>query len=92
MLTDHTRSFQNSLVTDTGLSDFHRMTVTVMKVYSTKLRPKLGHYRDFKKFSNETFRDELLTNLCHIAFNYDNFIKMANRSSLLVRSSKEKVY
>ena len=27
MLTNHPRSFQNSLAIDTGLSDFHRMTV-----------------------------------------------------------------
>ena len=47
MLTNHSRSFQNSLEIDTGLSDFHRMTVTVMKAYIPKLRPKLVNYRDF---------------------------------------------
>ena len=79
MLTNHPRSFQNLLAIDTGLSDFHRMTVTVMKAYSPKLRPKLVNYRDFKKFSNEAFRDELLTNLCHSGPNYDDFIKLVNR-------------
>ena len=73
------RSFQNSLAIDTGLSDFHRMTITVMKAYSPKLRPKLVNYTDFKKFSNESFRDELLTNLCHNAPNYDDYIKLVNR-------------
>ena len=79
ILTNHPRSFQNSLVIDTGLSDFHRMTVTVMKTYFPKLCSKLINYRDFQKFSNAAFRDELLTNLCHIAPNYDDFIKMVNR-------------
>ena len=79
MLTNHSRSFQNSLAVDTGLSDFHRMTVKVMKAYSPKLHPKLVNYRDFKKCSNEAFRDELLTNLCHSAPNYDDFIKLVNR-------------
>ena len=60
------RSLQNSLAIDTGLSDFHRMTVTVMNAYSPKLRPK-----------HEAFRP--LTNLCHSAPNYDDFIKMVNR-------------
>ena len=55
MLTNHPSSFQNSLAIDTGLSDFHRMTVTVTKAYSPILRPKLVNYRDFKKFSNEAF-------------------------------------
>ena len=41
MLTNHPRSLQNSLAIDTGLSDFHRITFTVMKAYSPKLRPKL---------------------------------------------------
>ena len=41
MLTNHPRSFQNSLSIDTCLSDFHRMTVTVTKPYSPKLRLKL---------------------------------------------------
>ena len=50
-----------------------------MKAYSPKLRPKLVNYRDFKKFSNEAFRDELFTNLCHSAPNYDDFIKLVNR-------------
>ena len=79
MLTNHPRSFQNSLGTDTDLSDFHRLTVTVMKAYPPKLCQKLVNYRDFKKFSNVTFRDELLTNLCHSTPNYDDFIKMVNR-------------
>ena len=55
------------------------MIITVMKAYSPKLRPKLVSYTEIKKFSNEAFRDELLTNLCHIAPNYDDFIKMVNK-------------
>ena len=79
MVTNRPRSFQNSLAADTGLLDFDRMTVTVMKAYSPKLCLKLVNYRDVKKFLNEAFRGELLTSLCHIAPNYDDFIKMVNR-------------
>ena len=92
MLTNHPRSFQNSLAIDTDLSDFHRITVTVMKAYSPKLHPKLVNYRDCEKFSNKAFRDELLTNLYHIAPNYDDFIKMVNRVLDRHVSCKEKVY
>ena len=35
--------------------------------------------KNLKKSSNEAFLDELLTNLCHSAPNYDDFIKMVNR-------------
>ena len=31
ILTSYTRSFQNSCVFQTGLSDFYKMTVTIMK-------------------------------------------------------------
>ena len=79
MLTNHPRSFQKSLAIEIALSDFYRMIITVMKAYSPKLRPKLVSYTEIKKFSNEAFWDELLTNLCHIAPNYDDFIKMVNK-------------
>ena len=52
MLTNRQRSFQNSCVVDTGLSDFHRMTVTVLRSYFIKVEPKIIMYRDHKSFSN----------------------------------------
>ena len=36
-LTNRKRSFQNSCVIDTGLSDFHKMTVTVLRSHLHKL-------------------------------------------------------
>ena len=36
ILTNHPRSFQNSTVFETGLSDFHKMTVTIMEASPTK--------------------------------------------------------
>ena len=36
----------------TGLSDFHKMTVTVMKTTFQKLDPKIIHYRDYRKYCN----------------------------------------
>ena len=41
MLTNRNRSFQNSCVTDTGLSDFHKLTVTVLRSYLDKLGLKI---------------------------------------------------
>ena len=60
MLTNRNRSFQNSCVIDTGLSDFHKMTVTVLRSHLNKLGPKIIHYRDYKSFSNDVFRSELV--------------------------------
>ena len=57
--TNSQRSFQSSRAIETGLSDFHRMTVTVMKASFRKLKPKVIHYRNYKRFCNESYRNEL---------------------------------
>ena len=35
-----------------GLSDFHKLTVTILKSYFKKLKPKELIYCDFKNFSD----------------------------------------
>ena len=56
MLTNCPRSHQNSNAIETGLSDFHKMTVTVLKTYFKKQEPKVITYRNFNNFSNDVFR------------------------------------
>ena len=56
ILTNSPCSFQNSCVIDAGLSDFHRMTVTVMKATYEKLKPRTANYRGYKNFCNDTFQ------------------------------------
>ena len=63
ILTNNPNSFQNSGVIEIGLSDFHKMTVTVMKTRFEKLKPNVMHYRDYRKFSNERFRKNLISHL-----------------------------
>ena len=60
MLTNKNRSFQNSYVIDTGLSDFHKVTVTVLRSHLKKLEPKIIHHRGYKNVSNDAFRFELV--------------------------------
>ena len=63
ILTNDTNSFQNSELTETGLSDFHKMTLTVMKVTFEKLKPNIIYYRVYRKFSNDKFRENLISRL-----------------------------
>ena len=63
ILTNKPRSFQSSCVTETRLSNFHRMTVSVLKKHFRKLLPKVATYRGFKKFENERFMDSLKSTL-----------------------------
>ena len=58
MLTNKWRSFQNSQTIETNLSDHHKMTITVMKMFIPKQAPLHIKYRDYKKFDNLKFRSE----------------------------------
>ena len=58
-LTNFPRSFQNTTAVTTGLSDFHKMTVTVVKKRFCKPKPKTVYYRCYKTFNCNVFRKEL---------------------------------
>ena len=73
ILTNSHRSFQNTNVFETGLSDFHKMTVSVLKSHFPKQKPNIFSYRNFKRFRNNSFRAELDNellkyDLCNIEF------------------------
>ena len=56
MIANKNRSFQYSCAIETGLSDFHKMAVFILKCYFAKAEPKVIFYRDYKIFSHESFR------------------------------------
>ena len=55
MLTNRPKSFQSTCAIETGLSDFHRMTVSVLKMHLRKLPPKVITYRKFSNYDNANF-------------------------------------
>ena len=59
ILTNKSLSFKNTYVIETGLSDFHKMVVAVMKMHFPKTKPQVISYRKYKDFHNETFLDSL---------------------------------
>ena len=71
ILTNRPRSFQDSTAVETGLSDFHKMCVTVMKMHHCKQRRSVITYRMFKNFSNIEFMKNLEENLTKIE-HFDN--------------------
>ena len=54
-LTNKPRSFQFTSVTETGLSDYHRLIATFIKSHFSRLEPKIIHYRNFKRFDEQKF-------------------------------------
>ena len=63
ILTNRCGSFHESKTIETGISDFHKMTVTVLKTFFKKKKPNVIKYRDYKHFNDVLFRDELKNEL-----------------------------
>ena len=63
ILTNSPRSFQCSSTIETGLSDFHKMVVTVFKTTFQRIPAKIRNYRDYRDFNNDAFRECLITDL-----------------------------
>ena len=58
-ITNSSKSFQKTTTVSTGLSDFHKMIVTVMRTTFPKSLPKVVTYRDFSKYNPNEFGREL---------------------------------
>ena len=57
------RSFQSTYVIETELSDFHLITLTVVRINFKKIKPRIINYRSYDNFSNEYYRKCLLNEL-----------------------------
>ena len=70
------------MAVETGLSDYHKLTITVMKSFFQKQVPITISYRDYKHFNHDLFRNELLRELYNrnnIHINYDILEKIIVR-------------
>ena len=61
--TNHPTSFHSSSAYETGLSDFRKLILTVLKTFHVKPKPIIIQYRDFNHFDNASFRVDLLQEL-----------------------------
>ena len=78
ILTNCPRSFQNTDTFETELSDFHKLTFTVLKQHFPEQKPRVVIHRQCKQFCSDYFRIELENALLKYDINnadYDNFIK-----------------
>ena len=60
MLTNKKSSFENSMTLETGLSDHHKMTITVLKSHFKKNDPITINYRNYKSFDDQKFRNDVI--------------------------------
>ena len=76
ILTNKSRSFENFFALETGLSDHHKMVITVLKTSFNKINPSNISYPSYKHFDLDTFRNELNISLYTCDTNsmkYDQF-------------------
>ena len=59
ILTNQSTLFQHRSVLETGLSDFHLLTVTEFKMSFQKCKPHIITYRNYKSYDNDVFRSEI---------------------------------
>ena len=59
ILTNKYKSFISSQVVETGLSDHHKLTISVLRMFVKKQSPLCIKYRDYKHFDNLSFNNEL---------------------------------
>ena len=63
-MTNKPKLFFKSESLFTGLSDCHKLVLTVFKTTFSKSKPKEITYRDYKDFNAEEFNQDLSANLC----------------------------
>ena len=68
-LTNRQQGFQQTHAIETGISDFHKMVVTVMKTHYKKQKAKTIQYRNCKHFHEQSFNFELNNELIKIDIN-----------------------
>ena len=68
-LTNRQQGFQQTHAIETGISDFHKIVVTVMKTHYKKQKAKTIQYRSYKHFHEQSFNFELNNKLMKIDIN-----------------------
>ena len=82
ILTNCPRSFKNSCAIESGISDFHKLAVSVRKTSYKKTELKSITYRSYKSFYNNNFREELwqvVSKRENCDTNFKSFISSCNK-------------
>ena len=58
-LTNSWKRFEDSLILETGLWDFHKLIVTVIKTKHERFPPTIVNYRDYKTFDAKVYKNRL---------------------------------
>ena len=56
LISNKEKCFKSATAIDTGLSDFHKMALVVLKKKSERAKPRVITYRDYRHFDGNSFR------------------------------------
>ena len=84
MLTNRARRFHNTSLIETGLSDCHKMIVSVFRAFFKRLPAKVIEYRNYKTFDQNEFsrnldQELIKSNSCNDEQQYDIFTSIFRR-------------
>ena len=66
LISNKEKCFKSASTIDTGLSDFHKMVLVVLKKKFERAKPKVISYRDYRHFDGNSFRCDLRFELSKI--------------------------
>ena len=78
LLTNRPKCFQSTMTMETGISDFHKMVITVLKFFYKKQKTKIIHYRNYKNFNANLFKEELNNELLNLDINNAELVEFMN--------------
>ena len=61
---------------ETGMLDFHKLIITILKVKLDTLPPRIKRYRDYKNFGSKAFNNKLQVSLKNFDMNNSSFIEL----------------
>ena len=66
---------------ETGLSDFHKITISVMKIFYKKQKPNIIRYLNYKNFNNELFINDVeeLTSRYNEPLKFESFKNIVDK-------------
>ena len=75
ILTNSKYCFKNTSSYEAGISDYHHLIFSIMKTIFASEEPKQFDYRDYKTFSHENFKNDLLSETVDENVDYSKFEK-----------------
>ena len=92
LVTNQKSLFMKSSAYESGLSDFHKLTTTILRKSITKGNARNSLYRDYKIFDQKKFEDQLRSQLASIkTVDYSQFHEISLKTLDAIAPIKKKI-